>query len=92
MGNTDIIVNGALINSEQKLMGIYGILQLIQPCHLVLTSLQPSGGAVYRILHILSAGHTGRTFVKRHGNGGAQIGLNLHTLLRSHKNLSSIYM
>ena len=34
----------------------------------------------------------GRTFVKRHGNGGTQIGLNLHALLRPHEYLVAVDM
>ena len=32
------------------------------------------------------------TFIKRHRNRGAKVGLNLHTFLRPHKNLSAINM
>ena len=34
----------------------------------------------------------GRTFVKCHGNGGAQVGLYLHALLRPHEYLMAVYV
>ena len=33
-----------------------------------------------------------RTLIERHGNGRRQIGLDLHTFLRSHKDLVSVNM
>ena len=33
-----------------------------------------------------------RTLIERHGNGRCQVGLDLHALLRSHKDLVSVNM
>ena len=68
------------------------IWKTVQSVHLCFTSLKPSGRTIHRIFHIIPVCNTGRTLVKCHRNGGGQIGLDLHTLLRSHKNLSSIDM
>ena len=73
-------------------MRIYSILQGIQSCHFVFAPLQPSGGAVYRRLHIFPACHTGGAFIKSHSNGRTQVRLNLHTFLRSHENFSAVNM
>ena len=90
VGNTDIIIHCALVNAEQHLLGIDGVLLRIQPCHLILTPCKPPCGSINRILDIFPVRHRGRALVKSHGNGGCQIGLYLHTFLRSHENLMPV--
>ena len=92
MFDTDIFVNSSLVDAKQKLFFIDGIRQAVQTCHLCLTSCQPACGTLYRFLYIVSVCHTARTFIKRHGDRGSQIGLDLHALLRSHKDLVSVNM
>ena len=92
MCNTDICIDSPLIDSKKQLFFIHCIRQTVQSGHLCLTALQPSGSAIYRSLYIFSACHTAWTFVKCHGNGRAQIRLDLHTLLWSHKNLMTVNM
>ena len=89
---SDILIDRALIDSKQKLFFIDGIFQRIQSGHLLLTALQPSCSALHRLLHIASLCHRAWTLIECHGNGGCQVGLNLHTLLRSHKDLSPVNM
>ena len=92
MCNTDICIDSSLINSEKQLLFIHCIRQSVQSGHLCLTALQPSGSTVYRSLDIFSACHAAWTFVKCHGNSGGKIGLDLHTLFRSHKDLMPVNM
>ena len=92
MLDADILEDCTLIDSKQQLVLIDGIFQTVQPIHLCLTTLQPANGTVHRILHIFSVCKAWRTLIKCHGNGRSQIGLDLHTLFRTHENLSSIDM
>ena len=92
MFNTDIFINGSLINTKKKLILIDGIRKTVQPCHFFFTSGKPAGSPLYRFLHIISVCNTAWTFVKSHGNGGCKIGLDLHTFLRTHKDFMSVNM
>ena len=89
---SDIGIYRPLINAEQQLSRVNGIFQAIQPCHFLLTPLQPSGSAVHRSLNIGPVCLAGRTFVKCHSYGRCQIGLNAHAFLRPHENLTPIHM
>ena len=92
MLNTDIFINSTLVDSKQKLFFVNGIRQTVQSRHFRFTAGKPSCGPIYRFLHIIPVSHTAWTFIKCHGNGGGKIGLDLHTLFRSHKDLMSINM
>ena len=92
MLDADILEDCTLIDSKQQLVLIDGVFQTVQPIHLCLTTLQPANGTVHRILHIFSVCKAWRTLIKCHGNGRSQIRLDLHTLFRTHENLSSIDM
>ena len=92
MLNTDIFINSTLVDSKQKLFFVNGIRQTVQSCHFCFTTGKPSCGSVYRLLHIIPVSHTAGTFIKCHGNSGSKIGLDLHTLFRTHKNLMSVNM
>ena len=92
VGDTNIVINRSLIDAEEKLMRIYCIFQGIQTGHLFFAPYKPPGGPCHRIFHILPVCLAGGAFVKSHGNSRTQIGLDLHTFLRSHKDFSSVYM
>ena len=92
MLNTDIFIDTPLIDSEKHLMFVDRIIKRIESCHLFFTSCEPSRCTLYRCLHIFPFRYTGRTFIKCHRDRRRQIRLNLHTLFRSHKNLSSVNM
>lgn len=92
MRDTDVLISSPLIDSKQHLMRIHRIRQTVQTVHLFFTAVQPSGRTVHRILHVLSLRRMGRTLVESHSNSRSQIRLDLHTLLRSHKNLSPVDM
>ena len=88
----DICEYSSLINTKKHLVPVDGIFKRIESCHLLPASYQPSVGSVHRILHIGFLCQCRRTFIKCHGNGRCQIGLDPHTFLRSHKNLMSVDM
>ena len=90
MFNADVIIDSSLIDPKKHLMGIDGVFQTVQPLHLLLASYQPTCGPVYRILYVCAVCYTGGALVKGHSNGGCQIRLDLHALLRSHENLPSV--
>ena len=92
MFNTDIFINRTLVDTKKKLILVDGIRQAVQTDHLIFTSLKPAGCTRYRPLHIIPLRHTARALIKGHGNGRCQIGLDLHTLFRSHKDLVAINM
>ena len=92
MVDTDIIKNRTLINTKEHLILIDRILQTVQPLHFFLAAFQPACRTVYGWLHIISISQGRRTFIKCHSNSRTEIGLNLHTFFRSHKDFTSVYM
>ena len=89
---SDIVENSPLIDTEQHLMWIDRIYQPVQSAHLFFTAFQPPRRAFHRVLNITSVRHAGRTFIKRHRNRRSQIGLYLHTFLRTHENFPAVDM
>ena len=92
MLNTDILINRPLIDTKKQLVLIDGIFQTIQPCHLCLASGKPARGTIDRVGHILTVCLTAWALIKCHGDGRSQIGLDLHTFFRSHKDLMPVNM
>ena len=73
VSDTDILIDTALINSEEHLLLVDRIRKTVQSVHLCLTAGKPSCGSVYGTFHIIAVSHTGRTFIKCHGDGGCKI-------------------
>ena len=92
MVDPDVRVDGSLVDAEQHLVTVHGILQTVEALHLILAALQPARRPCHGILHIFPLGKRRRTFIERHGDRGAEIGLDLHALLRSHENLCPVNM
>ncbi len=90
MFDTDIFINGTLVDAKKKLFFIDRIRQAVKTVHFCLTSCQPACGTLYRFLYIVSVCHTARALVKCHSDRRSEIGLDLHTLFRSHKDLMSV--
>ena len=88
----DILINRSLVDSKQQLVLVDGVRKAVQPLHFRLTAGKPAGGAGHGFLYIIPLRQGRSALVEGHGNGGGQIGLNLHTLLRSHENLPSVNM
>ena len=92
MVDSDIRVGAALVDAPQHLLGIHRILQGVEPGVLCLAPHQPTVSPVHTLLHIGSGSRIFDALVKGHADVRAQVGLNLHTLLRAHKNLVSVDM
>ena len=92
VADSDIIEYRTLIDTEKKLVLIDRVFQAVQPFHFHLAPFKPSCGARDGSFHIMPVCHTGRAFVKRHCHGRSQVGLDPHTLLRTHENLSSVHV
>ena len=83
-------VSAALIDAPEHLPGIHSFGQGVQPGVLCLAANQPAVGALHRLLHVLVRGGVLHALVKGHADIGAQVGLDLHALLRAHENLPPI--
>ena len=92
MLNAQICICAALVNTPKHLLGVHCVRQCIQACIFRLAALQPPVSSVNTLLYILSRGRIFNTFVECHANIGTQVGLNLHTLFRSHKNFTTVNM
>ena len=90
MLDAQVFKRAALIDAEQQLVGVDGLSLMLEARHLVLAAQQPACGAGAAVFGVLVGGGVFDTLVKRHGDGGAEVGLNLHTLLRSHKDAVTV--
>ena len=82
--------NSPLVDAEKKLIFVNCAFLLIKFFHPIFTTKKPACRPLHRGLNILPVRQCRRTLIEGHGNGGCQVGLNLHGLLRSHENLSSV--
>ena len=88
--DADIVVDGALVDPEEQLVAVDRPLGLLKLPHFLLAADEPAGRAVHGRLHIAALCQGGRTFVKRHRDGGRQVRLDLHALLRAHEDLMTV--
>ena len=92
MLHAQVCIGAALIDAEQKLIRVDRDALVLQACHLSLAALQPAGGALAAVLGVIVLGGVLHALIKGHGDGRAQICLDLHTLLRAHKDAVTIQM
>ena len=83
-------VGPPLVDAEELLLRVDRIRQGIQPVMLCHTALQPPGCPLTGGLHVLVGRGVLHALIKGHGNVAAQVGLNLHRLLRTHKNAPTV--
>ena len=86
MADADIGIGAPLVDAEEHLARVHAAGQGVQPLVLGHAALQPAGGAGAGLLHVLPGGWILDALVKGHGHVAAQVGLDLHGLLRAHKN------
>ena len=86
----DAVHHAALVYAKEQLFPVDGVRQSVEPVHLLLAACKPPGGPLHGIADVLLVRMAGRAFVKGHGDGGTQVGLDLHALLRPHKNLAAV--
>ena len=82
--------NSPLVDAEKKLIFVNRALLFIELFHLFLTTKKPACRPLYGGFNILPVRECRRTLIEGHGNGGSQVGLDLHGLFRSHKNLPPV--
>ena len=83
--NAQIGISAALVDAEEHLAGVDGVLLLLEPVQLLFAPLQPADGAGDGGLHIVIGGRVFDALIKGHGNVAAQIPLDMHALFRAHK-------
>ena len=80
----------ALVDTEQQLIGVDSLFLMLQAGHLILAAQQPAGRAGAAVFGVLVGGGVLHALVKGHGDGRTQVGLDLHALLRPHKNAVTV--
>ena len=88
--DTKILICATLIDSEKELMGVDGIGERIQTSHFLLASYKPTNGTLCGLLDVFVGCGVFNAFIKRHCDGRAEMRLNLHTLLGSHKDALAV--
>ena len=82
----------SLIDAEQQLVGVDGFAFPLETGHFGFAACQPANGALAACLGVSILGRILDAFIKSHGDGGAQVGLNLHALFRPHKDPMAVQM
>ena len=83
-------IGAALVDAPEHLLRIHRAGQGVQPLVLGLAAHQPAVGALAGLLNIFIGRGVLHALVKGHADVGAQIRLDLHALLRAHKNLPPV--
>ena len=76
---------GALVDAEEHLPRVHRVRQGVEAVVLGLAPLQPAGGALTAGLGVFVGRGVLHALVKGHGDVAAQVGLDLHGLLRPHE-------
>ncbi len=80
-----VLVGGPLVDAEQHLSRVHAVRQGQQAVLLRPAPLQPPQGTLAGRLGVLVGGRIFHALVKGHGHVAAQVGLDLHGLLRPHE-------
>ena len=83
-------IGAALVDAEEKLTGVDGIFELGETVEFFLAAAEPSCGAVAGIAGVVVFRRVFDAFVKRHRDGGAEVGLDAHAFFRSHENALAV--
>ena len=86
----DVRICAALIDAPEHLLGVHRVRQGVQTGIFRLAAHQPAVGSVHAFLNIVPGRGVFNALVKGHAHVAAQIGLDLHTLLRPHENLVAV--
>ena len=92
MGNAQILKGAALVDAKEHLVAVDGIGQAVEAVHFGAATNQPAVGALHALFAIGIGRGVFHALVKRHGNGGGEVGLDLHALLGPHENLFAVHV
>ena len=92
VADADVLKGRALVDAEQKLLSVDGLRQAVQTFQFGLAAAQPAGGAVHAALHVILRGRILDTLVEGHRDGGGEVRLDLHALLRPHEYLPAVHV
>ena len=92
MPGPEIRKRSPLIDAEKHLMRVHRIRQAVEPVMLRLAPLKPAERPLHRSFGVLIPCRIFHALVKSHGDIAAQIGLDLHGLLRPHEDAVSVNM
>ena len=88
--HAQVDVCAALVDAEQHLVWVDRIRQRIQSVHLRLAAAQPACCACAGIFRVVVFRRVFHAFVKRHGDGRTEVGLNTHAFLRAHEDAMAV--
>ena len=80
----------ALIDAKEQLVGVDRNALMLQAGHLGLAALEPAGGTLTAGLGVVVLGRVLHTLIKSHCDGRAEVCLDLHALLRPHKDTVAV--
>ena len=90
--NADIVENGALVDAEEHLPGVYGVRLRIIARKRGLAALQPAHRARAGLFDVLVGRRYLDALVKGHGDVAAEVGLYPHALLGPHEYVPPVNM
>ncbi len=90
--NSEVCVCASLVDTEKKLVRVYGSLEIVESVKLCLASEKPSCGSVAGVFNVIVFGGVFNALVKCHSDSGAEVRLNLHGLLGTHEYSLTVYV
>ena len=90
MLDAEILICAALVDAEEHLIFVDGLGEAVETVHLNAATLQPADGTGGGLLDVLIGGGVLHALIKGHGDGGGQVGLDLHALLGAHKDALAV--
>jgi len=92
MLDTEILVGTALVDAKEHLVAVNGLGKAVEAVHLGTATLQPADGAGAGLLDVLVGGGVLDALVEGHGDGGGEMGLDLHALFRPHEDALAVHV
>ena len=92
VAHADILIRAALVYAEKELIGVYDSFLGLQTLMLAHAALQPAGGAIDGPFDVRLGSGVFYALVEGHGDGGAQLRLHSHGLLRPHEYGRAVYV
>ncbi len=92
MADPQPVDDAALIDAEKQLIRVDRIRKRVETPHLRLTADEPPGRPLDGTVDVGGVRQRVRAFVKSHRDVRAEVGLDLHALLRTHENQPAVHM
>ena len=90
MLDSQVVISTALVDAKKHLVLVYRAVEGVEPLHFRHTAFEPACRSLAGGFGVVVLRRVFNALVKSHCDSRSKVRLNLHTFLRSHKNLSAV--